>query len=837
MVNDCCEFQRSAMGVRGLQGFVARVCPDACQTVDLREMAEKHRIDHPGSPPVIVVDAMSCVRRWYTPEYWVCGGQWREYLTVLQDFINAFMAAGIKLVFYFDGVVEEKKRDEWIKRRMKNTWEITKLFWFIKTERKQPGKEMFVLPSALPTFTRYALKSLGQKTVCTLQEADFEVAAYGLQHNCIGILGQDSDYLIYNTCPYFSIENLHLDRLVTVMYSREVLCRVLGISLTHLPLFACLLGNDIVPESMLEGFWHKCLTTSPCRNNSYNRRANILLSVANYISKIPCSYSGLKHLEEILPLGSDKTLLCRGVNSYLLPGQQSPWIPPDVTNCQMLALQQQSALCQDKEIFQLAKEQHIQSENYLIFNILSHGEIDCSNSLEDDFDTDIPGQALIYRPVRQHVYSILLESEKDGTYPLVKEWFVYFGNSLRQPDLIQPVQPSVTGGTPNLKTLWFAKGPDVEKQRYSTFLACFYLQDEMEEFQALEAPVAGFCCLLAYLMMQVSSLSLEDLNAFLALLLCLKGKSAAQLTGLQLKSAGYAVSQSRLAKCCCEQTPSTLPSLFLSPVHMHIATEISLNSVIRDKSLEEVDSRAVHLGAVLIRGLTTLLMANSACGFPFRMDDLMPWAVFDGKLFQEKYQQSHRGCSMEELLEGNESLYTPFQNLKSLICKVCKAKKRKIQSRLRGKGFDKVNRNILLILRIRKLESEGEMEAISPLSVSCSDYPSAYPSNYPYCFRERRDSLEGNAQGTTIYHPPKVKAFLGTEELAKVPWLRILEMQVFRNIHYYIPSNLVAINALLINWKSSPSSILTSQMTHERVLEIKEILFHPYPSDRKTDGI
>lgn len=54
-----------------------------------------------------------------------------------------------------------------------------------------------------------------------------------------------------------------------------------------------------------------------------------------------------------------------------------------------------------------------------------------------------------------------------------------------------------------MKTLWLAKGPDVEKQRYSTFLACFRLQDEMEELQALEAPVAGFCCLLAYLMMQV----------------------------------------------------------------------------------------------------------------------------------------------------------------------------------------------------------------------------------------------------------------------------------------------------------------------------------------------
>ncbi|XP_025973002.1 constitutive coactivator of peroxisome proliferator-activated receptor gamma isoform X1 [Dromaius novaehollandiae] len=624
------------MGIKGLQGFMTKVCPDVCTMVNLKEMAERHRINHPDFPPVIVVDAMSCVRYWYTPESWVCGGQWQEYLANLENFIEAFMAAGIKLVFYFDGVVEEKKRDEWIKRRLQNNKEITRIFQFIKTHRKQPGREMFVIPSALPTFTRFALKSLGQKTICSLQEADFEVAAYGLQHNCMGILGQDSDYLIYNTSPYFSIEKLCLDRLVTVMYSREDLCRVLGLSMTHLPLFACLLGNDIVPESLLEGFWHKCLVIYPVKNKGYSRRTNILLAVANYISKVPCSYGSLKDLENMLPLGSDKTLLYRGMESYLLPGQQSPWIPPNVTNIQMFSIQQETAMCQDKEIFQLAKEQHIQSENYAIFNILSNGEIECSNSLEDECDTEIPGQALIYRPARQHIYSVLLESGKDGAYPFVKEWFVYFGNPLQQPELVQPIQPPVPGGTPNLKTLWFAKGPDVEKQRYSTFLACFHLQDMMEELQALEAPVAGFCCLLTYLILQVNSLSLEDLNAFVALILCLKGKTAAQLAGLQLA---------------------------------------------------QVDSRAVHLGTVFIRGLTTLLMANSACGFPFRMDDLMPWKMFDGKLFQEKYQQSHRGCSLEELLEGSESLYTPFQNVKSFICKACMVKNRTIQSRQRGNGI------------------------------------------------------------------------------------------------------------------------------------------------------
>lgn len=77
---------------------------------------------------------------------------------------------------------------------------------------------------------------------------------------------------------------------------------------------------------------------------------------------------------------------------------------------------------------QLAKEHHIQSENYAIFNILSNGELECSNSLEDDCDTEIPGQALIYRPARQHIYSVLLESEKgkvEATYPTIQTHFKF----------------------------------------------------------------------------------------------------------------------------------------------------------------------------------------------------------------------------------------------------------------------------------------------------------------------------------------------------------------------------------------------------------------------------
>ncbi|XP_044527866.1 constitutive coactivator of peroxisome proliferator-activated receptor gamma isoform X1 [Gracilinanus agilis] len=630
------------MGVKGLQGFVGNACPSVCTVVNLKEMAEKYQIHHPGCTPVIVVDAMCCLKHWYTPKSWVCGGQWQEYLAILQDFIKAFNTAGIKLVFFFDGVVEQNKRHEWVKRRLRNNKEISRIFQFIKTHRQQPSRDMFFIPSGLATFTHFALKSLGQETVCSLREADYEVASYGLQNNCLGILGEDTDYLIYNTCPYFSINKLCLDRLVTVMFSRENLCHSLGLSITDLPLLACILGNDTVPEGMLENFRQKCLSGYPFAKQNNDKRTNTILAVADYISRVLHSQQGMKDLEEMLPLGRNKTLFCRGILSYLLPGQQSPWLL-EISSLET-SDKQEVTMCSDPEILQVAKEQHVRAESYLVYNILSSGEIECSNTLEDEFDTELPGQALIYRPARQRIYSLLLGDNKDAcsSHPIIKEWFVYFGNQLRHPELVQPIKLDIPGGTPSLRTLWLSQEAGVQSQRYDTFLACFHLRIEREELQTLDNSLAALCCLLIYLLGQVDAFSLEDINAFIAQTLCLQGKSASQLSDLQLT---------------------------------------------------HVDSRAVQLGSLFIRGLTTLILANIACGFPFRMDDLMAWKMFDGKLFQQKYQQSHRGCSMEELLEGNKCWLTEFQNLKSLICKACMKNSRALQSRQRGNEFIRGSEN------------------------------------------------------------------------------------------------------------------------------------------------
>ncbi|KAF6072995.1 family with sequence similarity 120B [Phyllostomus discolor] len=58
----------------------------------------------------------------------------------------------------------------------------------------------------------------------------------------------------------------------------------------------------------------------------------------------------------------------------------------------------------------------------------------------------------------------------------------------------------------------------------------------------------------------------------------------------------------------------------------------------------------------------------------------MPWNVFDGKLFHEKYLQSARGCSAEALVEQSRSRLARFHQLKSVVCKACLGEGRRIVS-------------------------------------------------------------------------------------------------------------------------------------------------------------
>lgn len=308
------------MGVKGLQYFMETCYPETCIHVDLRQLAAAHAKAHPDMMPTIVVDGMACLRYWYQCQSWVHGGQWQEYMHFLHKFVKSFSMIGLRLVFFFDGTIEEQKRAEWVKRRLKVNQDIAKIFNYIKNHHQQPHREMFCLPSGLATFSRFALKSLGQTTYCSVREGDYEIAEYALHNKCIGILGQDTDFVIYDTVPYMSVAKLRLENMTTVQYSREKLCHILKLQKSDLSFLACILGNDIVPEHELQNLRKSALSLYGKKHpgDKVHAAAEFIKSHHPNCDET-CSISSL-HLSKV-----DMEVVEKGIQSYLLPGQTSPW--------------------------------------------------------------------------------------------------------------------------------------------------------------------------------------------------------------------------------------------------------------------------------------------------------------------------------------------------------------------------------------------------------------------------------------------------------------------------------------------------------------------------------
>uniref|UniRef100_A0A8C2ZPB0 Family with sequence similarity 120 member B n=1 Tax=Cyclopterus lumpus TaxID=8103 RepID=A0A8C2ZPB0_CYCLU len=616
------------MGVKGLQLFTDSCCPAACVTVCLREMARQHVTQHQRGCPTLVVDGMACLRPWYSCKDWVCGGQWREYMDVLKGWVEAFTSAGIRLVFFFDGVVEEQKRQVWVKRRRRVNGEISKMFRHIKAYGKQPGRELFCLPSGLATFTCFALRALGQEVFCSVREADYEIASYARQHGSMGILGQDSDFIIYDSAPYLSVAKLRMDSLTTVMYDRHRLCQAIGLTVTQLPLLACLLGNDVVSEEKMQ----------PSRISI--RHSTKVLAVSHLVSSL---WGREEQETELIPQSLDlsaphRELLKRGVCSYLLPGHKA--FPQGDISAQSFAFEKHvspeilkvcsvphyvfSVLRVPNDTLtcyvlpcclpQACREKHVATEGFMVYSVVCQGVIECSNTLEDEENAELLPQALVYKPCRQRIYGLLLLHGHDGSsvdLPAIREWFVYPGNPLKEPDMVHPVQISLPCTVP------------------ACFLICCSLHlltywDVIELTNHILSTVHLFVCF------QVHTLSQEDVDAYLSQAVCLRLKSPDELQQIKL------------------------------PV---------------------LSSRAVQLGSLYVRGLSNLLGGNCASGCPLPNAALMPWHSFDGRLFHSKYLLAHSGTEKTVLLDSDSSCLSLFLRLKEKLTETCRKRGRVLQSR------------------------------------------------------------------------------------------------------------------------------------------------------------
>ncbi|XP_010768093.1 constitutive coactivator of peroxisome proliferator-activated receptor gamma [Notothenia coriiceps] len=603
------------MGVKGLQSFMDRCCPEACVSVNLREMSRQHAAKRQtgckttANRPTLVVDGMACLRHWYSCKDWVCGGQWREYMDGLKGWVEAFSSAGIRLVFFFDGVVEEQKRREWVKRRRRVNGEISKLFRHIKAQGEQPGRELFCLPSGLATFTRFALRSLGQEVFCSVREADYEIASYARQHGSMGILGQDSDFIIYDSAPCFSVAKLRIHSLTTVMYDRQRLCQTIGLTVAQLPLLACLLGNDVVSEDKMLHIRNNAMATYRIDNPTAHSGApqgQMVMAVSHLVSSVwgrEEQETGL--IPQTLNLSAPhRELLKRGVRSYLLPGEEA---------IQLGDISAPSS----------AFEKHVSSEILKVCPVppLTHQRRRSESQ-------NLLGCSACVKLADPNSDSVFSGSRVD--LPAIREWFVYAGNALKEPDMVHPVPISLQYNQPVLDLLWFGNGPEVSSLRLKSFLSMFDCQELSELYGAVEDSLLAALCLVTYIALQIQTLSQEDCDAYLSQAVCLKLKSPKELQHIKL------------------------------PV---------------------LCSRAVQLGSLYVRGLAHLLGANCASGGPLPGAALMPWSSFDGRLFHSKYLLAHSGSDNTVLLDRDPFCLSQFLCLREKLTETCRKRGRVLQSR------------------------------------------------------------------------------------------------------------------------------------------------------------
>ncbi|XP_063064154.1 constitutive coactivator of PPAR-gamma-like protein 2 isoform X2 [Engraulis encrasicolus] len=265
------------MGIQGFQEYLEKRCPGAAVPVDLLKLARTaarqpphhhhHHPHHPSSlppppPPArILVDADSGLQRLYGGYQtdWVCGGEWNAMLGYLAALSQACLyQGGLELVVIFNGTLGKDRWPEWARRSQGQRQTAQLIVNHVGSKATPPPRAWFLPPACLSHCVRLAMFRFRVRVVQTLEDHHQEVLSLYRDYGFHGLIAQDSEFALCNVPAYFSSHALKLSwngkNLTTHQYLLSEAARQLGLKTQHLPMFAALLGNHILPDEDLAAF-------------------------------------------------------------------------------------------------------------------------------------------------------------------------------------------------------------------------------------------------------------------------------------------------------------------------------------------------------------------------------------------------------------------------------------------------------------------------------------------------------------------------------------------------------------------------------------------------------
>uniref|UniRef100_A0A096LR97 Family with sequence similarity 120 member C n=1 Tax=Poecilia formosa TaxID=48698 RepID=A0A096LR97_POEFO len=221
--------------------------------------ARPHR--GPPAPSRILIDADSSLQRLYGGYQtdWVCGGEWNAMLGYLAALSQACLyQGGLELVVVFNGTLGKERWPEWARRAQGQRQTAQLIVNHVGSKATPPPRAWFLPPACLSHCVRLAMFRFRVRVVQTLEDHHQEVLSLYRDYGFSGLIAQDSEFALCNVPAYFSSHALKLSwngkNLTTHQYLLSEAARQLGLKTQHLPLFAALLGNHILPDEDLAAF-------------------------------------------------------------------------------------------------------------------------------------------------------------------------------------------------------------------------------------------------------------------------------------------------------------------------------------------------------------------------------------------------------------------------------------------------------------------------------------------------------------------------------------------------------------------------------------------------------
>ncbi|CAG5094424.1 Oidioi.mRNA.OKI2018_I69.XSR.g13544.t2.cds [Oikopleura dioica] len=566
-------------------------------------------------PPLLVFDGESF---WHVlhgsnlPKLF--GGQFIQFRKKAEDFCKRLTQLGFKLAFIFGNspISAETKAEE----RGKQTLLHLTSFYRQLNERNHGLPQINeIWPPCLRNVFPYYLRSMPNITVLqSLMDKDLSIACYAKEQEAAAIVSNDSDMLIYAVCPVMVARGLTNARNRVVMMYPDEFCKDVGLSKEKLPLLSVYLGNTETP-----------ITTSVVeasdgviqRKIRAGDRGNVQDAI-EYVKSLEVPICLSELAQDIFQQVDEENIkdVRLSLGRYILKGRQYPF---DVSP--MYKVVQGSPMIEPIEKYDVDKSENLEA----FLEKIKKPVIECDIILKAkawrrDFNimhmswpcpgAGIPSSVELYGPIFSAHATLLGKKKHHMIIPRFENEPIRLADPAFKNITLKPAKLCFPDGTklPDAHELWISQDKRMQVMALITIWEATDL-----DFETLMTMVPATLTFLLVLHWVRRKCNMEDweIYAFLA-------------------------THVRMRHFTCDQI-------------------WRMDDIMVAKG---ITTRSIVLANVFSKLMGRFLWMVALCGSPFKTVDLLPDLMFDGMIFQKKYEQARlssqheKGFQMTRILDA-----------------------------------------------------------------------------------------------------------------------------------------------------------------------------------------